>query len=75
MNCASATPRYDVAIVQRAFELKPEEGTELLPIAHAFEEGHRGAHALRREVDGKVIGILLVGMREVRVTRTAAVTA
>ena len=65
MNCASACAVDDVTIVQRAFELIAEQRAEILAVAHAFEKRHRRPHALRSQVDGEMIGVLLVGVREI----------
>ena len=58
MNCASATAVDDVTIVQRALELIAEQRAEFLSVAHAFEKRDRGPHALGRQPDREMFGVL-----------------
>ena len=47
-----------IAVMQRAFELIAEQRAELLPVADAFEERQRGAHALGSQVDSHLVRVV-----------------
>jgi hypothetical protein len=55
--------------VQGALELIAEQRAKILPIAHALEKRDGRAHALRRQVHGEVVGVLLIRVRQIRIAQ------